>query len=589
MCVGVGRGRFLPGETQIFASSASDGTARIWERIDGGEGQVDEVKCVQIIDVGPKFPNCLALAYLPNSSGSDLRAPYSSSRSPYPRERWYRQSSYRLRQTKRTGCPPRRPTGGYLRRVASGGLCTVVDNPPEGGRAGATETSGVLGVREDAFTKTLSLHGHFDWVRSVEIATYTATPPNTASGSHFRDGDLVVASGSQDKYIRVWRIADAGAVADAATAGSGPEDLFTSEMMEALAEAGIKRKYTVMFDALLLGHDDWVHCVSWQPAISLELGGARVYHQPMALISASADKSLMIWRPDADSGTWVNERAQHPSTSCSKVRMGEVGGSTLGFYGGHFSPDGKTVIANGYHGAINLWSEASENDPALSLIFFPCLVDWRPRIGATGHFLSVESLAWDPTGQFLVSTRQVSAAICAQLLDQTCRLVAPWNRGGVRTWHEIARPQIHGYDLHCLAFFHKYGFVSGADEKLLPWGCGSRKVYTVLKRTTVSKERANKDRDQAVSAAPLPPSLPSSPSTPRSNKIQARSRPTARIFVSSGENRIAVTADRGVFCFCSLVYDRDWGGSPGGKVSITGEYRMPNRDLATTFFEPSTS
>lgn len=35
------------------------------------------------------------------------------------------------------------------------------------------------------------------------------------------------------------------------------------------------------------------------------------------------------------------------------------------------------------------------------------------------------------------------------------------------TWHEISRPQIHGYDLKCLAMINRFQFVSGADEKVL--------------------------------------------------------------------------------------------------------------------------
>lgn len=37
----------------------------------------------------------------------------------------------------------------------------------------------------------------------------------------------------------------------------------------------------------------------------------------------------------------------------------------------------------------------------------------------------------------------------------------------VCTWHEMGRPQVHGYDIKCISFVHDWQFVSGADEKVL--------------------------------------------------------------------------------------------------------------------------
>ena len=34
-------------------------------------------------------------------------------------------------------------------------------------------------------------------------------------------------------------------------------------------------------------------------------------------------------------------------------------------------------------------------------------------------------------------------------------------------WYEIARPQVHGYDLQCLAMINRYKFASGADKKVI--------------------------------------------------------------------------------------------------------------------------
>jgi elongator complex protein 2 len=46
-------------------------------------------------------------------------------------------------------------------------------------------------------------------------------------------------------------------------------------------------------------------------------------------------------------------------------------------------------------------------------------------------------------------------------------LFGEWKRDGIQTWHEMARPQIHGYDLNAISTLHDWKFVSGADEKVL--------------------------------------------------------------------------------------------------------------------------
>ena len=54
-------------------------------------------------------------------------------------------------------------------------------------------------------------------------------------------------------------------------------------------------------------------------------------------------------------------------------------------------------------------------------------------------------------------------------LDQTTRCHAIWKEdaSNVQDWHEIARPQVHGYDLCCLTTLPGHRFASGAEEKIV--------------------------------------------------------------------------------------------------------------------------
>lgn len=72
----------------------------------------------------------------------------------------------------------------------------------------------------------------------------------------------------------------------------------------------------------------------------------------------------------------------------------------------------------------------------------------------------LQDIDWDPVdGQFLVSVSS----------DQTTRLHAPWRGDGFQkpVWCEIARPQVHGYDMQCLSMLSRYRLASGADEKVI--------------------------------------------------------------------------------------------------------------------------
>lgn len=37
----------------------------------------------------------------------------------------------------------------------------------------------------------------------------------------------------------------------------------------------------------------------------------------------------------------------------------------------------------------------------------------------------------------------------------------------LQTWHELARPQVHGYDMQTICALSRYRFASGAEEKIV--------------------------------------------------------------------------------------------------------------------------
>ncbi|KAG0231955.1 Elongator subunit elp2 [Actinomortierella wolfii] len=434
--LGVVKARSITTDVDLITTGSADGTIKIWERkvVDADK---DEVNCVQTIQVGNKYPQSIAISYLPETTNPIMAV-------------------------------------------------------------GSTDNRINIYVRKDGqFVKSLSLQGHENWVRSLDFATFTKAegvtinPEKVGLAHHhtLQNGDLLLASGSQDKYIRLWRFSRVDSAAtEANDSKESNEGVLTQEMLQdfeemmkngtqlstkahILEDPASNQKFSVMFEALLLGHDDWVYTIQWQPAQLLD----GQYYQPMALLSASTDKSMMIWKPDEETGVWVNT-----------TRVGEIGGSVTGFYGGLFGPDGNWIMAYGYNGAFHIWrNEGNE------------IADrWVPQVPASGHFSSVQSLTWDPSSEYLVSVS----------LDQTARLLVPWKHADsktnetVQTWHEIARPQIHGYDIQCVAFSDKWTFVSGSDEKVLRVFDAPRTFVHSLAKLTGNPEHLADEESRPVGA-----------------------------------------------------------------------------------------
>ncbi|KAK9446964.1 WD40-repeat-containing domain protein [Limtongia smithiae] len=328
--------------------------------------------------------------------------------------------------------------------------------------------------------KVAVLRGHDDWVQTLAYKNFT-TPEGALS--------LYLASGSQDRYIRLWQIQTLTQYKEAQHKDSLfiADSLLTSTMYK-FTTAG-EHDYVILFDALLMGHDDWILSLQWHPAPNR-----------FALVSASADSSLIIWTPDAASGIWVSSaRLGDVSIKGSSSATGSSGGFWTALWNA-VSNDEFWVATIGKSGGWRVWTCA---DAELS--------SWTPRLAVTGHAREVTCVSWEPSGEYLLTTS----------LDQTTRLFAESLSLG---WYEFARPQIHGYDMLTVVSLTSTTFVSAGDEKTLRVFEMPRGVALVLRKQCGFSVADGDDEEQAEEMLADAANVPS---LGLSNKAITNTTPTA--------------------------------------------------------------
>ncbi|OCF55861.1 elongator complex protein 2 [Kwoniella mangroviensis CBS 10435] len=294
------------------------------------------------------------------------------------------------------------------------------------------------------FILSLTLEGHEDWIRCLSFTPYPSLDQTKE--------DLFLASGSQDNFIRLWRVStipEQQAIQEEKKEngkgeeegldlldeferrlnGEGSGQISTKAHILAVQDGDRSLRYNITLEALLVGHESGLTNVHWSPPSS---------HSSPLLLSTASDNSLIIWVPSTD-GIWVPEH-----------RFGAIGGRGLSFYGAIWGKDGKSVLASGWNGGWERWVKTALSEDEEG--------GWEVKSGINGHHGDVQSLSWDPREEYLISVGS----------DQTSRIHASTSiaSSSQSQWAEIARPQIHGYDMTDIAFISPLRFISSADEKV---------------------------------------------------------------------------------------------------------------------------
>lgn len=277
------------------------------------------------------------------------------------------------------------------------------------------------------FEQSAVLSGHEDWVKCLSFVAVEF------------ERNYLLASASQDTYIRLWRMCINDRIDDS---DEESRKLILLSNKQHKFSINQNTRASISFDALIVGHDDWISGLTWRPGCEGETNSKN-----LQLLSCTADTALMIWQMDEDSGIW-----------CCVNRLGEIsikGASTAtGASGGFWScvwfedhEENEYILTNGKTGSFRLYKSKEKE-----------LSTYEPILAVTGPLQDVTDVVWSPNGDYFFATS----------LDQTTRLIAPWvHEDGTQSWHEFARPQIHGYNMVTIANIDSTKYVSGAEEKIL--------------------------------------------------------------------------------------------------------------------------
>jgi elongator complex protein 2 len=378
-----------------------------------------------------------------------------------------------------------------------------------------------------------SLTGHEDWITCLDWTMPQTTAATTTNRC------MVLASGSQDAKIRLWkwvtttvtekdtqqkalpsRVSTEGSEQDDTSDDDEDEDADADdeEMVEGEARLeifhGNNQLTSVYLEALLIGHEEMVTSVAWHP------NPQPIYQQDLILISGSMDRTIFIWSSTESNNVGYGIGSNSDDTggvwtpiarvgSAGGILGGSVGSSLLGFLNVQAEPGlGRWIMGHAYGGALHFFScqkirelaesESLQASEKRTIEERAALIQWRAQPCVTGHFGEVTDLCWEAyRGDYLITVGN----------DQTCRLWAPMEKR-YDVWIEVSRPQVHGYNISAVTSLstaeHKHLLVTGADEKELRAFDGTLSFIRTLKMITGDSQAEGEPNGLRVERAYIP-------------------------------------------------------------------------------------
>ena len=497
-----------------FVSGGDDKTLKLWAIARDRATNRTTGRCIQTVDDAHGAPvNCIAVERQRHASAStSARRLLATGGADYAITIWaldYTDTEPRLSRLQTITTTPR-----YFPLCLALVSLTGASNTPNAWLLAAAGTSNRIQIfagsetppaQDVRFSLEATLSGHEGWVRSLDFAW-----EDTSGGPH---SDLLLASASQDKYVRLWRVhrgasMPAPSASAAAAASLLGEDGLLPTLSSSASPSSPSNKahrlrvaaedYSVTFEALLFGHEDWIYSAKWDVSVMTDTPDTIDTKRSARLLTTSADNSLAVWEADTGSGIWVTTArlGELSKEKGATTATGSVGGFWVGLWGvgATTGPCSSEVAVLCRTGSWRRWVWAAPPDAPEGR--------WVQAVGVSGHVKPVTGIAWSRDGAYLLSTSS----------DQTTRLHAAWSRpssasksGSCSTsWHEMARPQIHGYDLNCIDALGPTQFVSGADEKLMRVFHEPKSVARLLAELGVTGVRSLSDLDVLPDAANMP-------------------------------------------------------------------------------------